>query len=60
MEHKNIVATIYIKDGMAVKSPTKKNKKEDVLELAAVYDDSGIDKLIIYDLSFTIYHLPFM
>ena len=22
MEHKNIVATIYIKDGMAVKSPT--------------------------------------
>ena len=53
MEHKNIVATIYIKDGMAVKSPTELNKKEDVLELAAVYDDSGIDKLIIYDLSST-------
>lgn len=53
MEHKNIVATIYIKDGMAVKSPTELNKKKDVLELAAVYDDSGIDKLIIYDLSST-------
>ncbi len=53
MEHKNIVATIYIKDGMAVKSPTELNKKQDVLELAAVYDDSGIDKLIIYDLSST-------
>ena len=53
MEHKNIVATIYIKDGMAVKSPTELNNKKDVLELAAVYDDSGIDKLIIYDLSST-------
>lgn len=53
MEHKNIVATIYIKDGMAVKSPTELNIKKDVLELAAVYDDSGIDKLIIYDLSST-------
>ncbi len=51
MEHKNIVATIYIKDGMAVKSPTELDEKKDVLELAAVYDDSGIDKIICYDLS---------
>ncbi len=51
MEHKNIVATIYIKDGMAVKSPTELDKKQDVLELASVYDDSGIDKIICYDLS---------
>ena len=53
MEHKNIVATIYIKDGMAVKSPTELEEKKDVLELASVYDDSGIDKIICYDLSST-------
>ena len=51
MEHKNIVATIYIKDGMAVKSPTELDDKKDVIELASVYDDSGIDKIICYDLS---------
>ena len=51
MEHKNIVATIYLKDGMAVKSPTELEAKKDVLELASVYDDSGIDKIICYDLS---------
>ena len=51
MEHKNIVATIYIKDGMAVKSPTELDVKKDILELASVYDDSGIDKIICYDLS---------
>ena len=53
MEHKNIVATIYIKDGMAVKSPNELEEKSDVLELASVYDDSGIDKIICYDLSST-------
>ena len=53
MEHKIIVATIYIKDGMAVKSPTELEEKKDVLELASVYDDSGIDKIICYDLSST-------
>ncbi len=51
MEHKNIVATIYIKDGMAVKSPTELDEKKDVIELASVYDDSGVDKIICYDLS---------
>ena len=51
MEHKNIVATIYLKDGMAVKSPTELDNKKNVLELASAYDDSGIDKIILYDLS---------
>jgi phosphoribosyl-ATP pyrophosphohydrolase/phosphoribosyl-AMP cyclohydrolase len=51
MENKNIVATIYIKDGMAVKSPTELDEKKDVIELASVYDDSGVDKIICYDLS---------
>ena len=53
MDHKNIVATIYIKDGMAVKSPSEMDTKCDVLELAGVYDDSGVDKIICYDLSDT-------
>ena len=51
MEHKNIVATIYIKDGMAVPSAKELDKKQDVLELAKLYNDSGIDKIICYDLS---------
>ena len=51
MENKNIVATIYIKDGMAVKSPTELDEKKDVIEIASVYDDSGVDKIICYDLS---------
>ena len=51
MEHKNIVATIYIKDGMAVEGPAKLEPKRDVLELAKLYNDSGVDKIICYDLS---------
>ncbi|MDD6193655.1 MAG: bifunctional phosphoribosyl-AMP cyclohydrolase/phosphoribosyl-ATP diphosphatase HisIE [Lachnospiraceae bacterium] len=51
MEHKNIVATIYIKDGMAVPNAKELDKKQDVLELAKLYNDSGIDKIICYDLS---------
>lgn len=51
MEHKNIVATIYIKDGMAVPNAKELDKTQDVLELAKLYNDSGIDKIICYDLS---------
>ncbi len=51
MEHKNIVATIYLKDGMAVADPDHLEEKQDVLELAKLYNDSGIDKIICYDLS---------
>ena len=51
MEHKNIGATIYLKDGMAVRDPKHTNEKQDVLELARLYNDSGIDKIICYDLS---------
>ncbi|MBQ7677657.1 MAG: bifunctional phosphoribosyl-AMP cyclohydrolase/phosphoribosyl-ATP diphosphatase HisIE [Lachnospiraceae bacterium] len=51
MEQKNIVATIYIKDGMAVKSPTELSARKDILELANRYNDSGIDKIICFDLS---------
>ncbi|MCF0130599.1 MAG: bifunctional phosphoribosyl-AMP cyclohydrolase/phosphoribosyl-ATP diphosphatase HisIE [Pseudobutyrivibrio sp.] len=53
MEHKNMVATIYLKDGMAVKSPTDIDVRFDVIRLASLYDDSGVDKIICYDLSST-------
>lgn len=52
MEHKNIVATIYLKEGKAVTSLTDHTVTyEDVNELARLYNDSGIDKIIIFDLS---------
>ena len=51
MEHKNMVATIYIKDGMAVKGLHDTEPGVDVVELARMYDDSGIDKIICIDLS---------
>ncbi len=51
MEHKNIVATMYIKDGMALLDPSKPDEKMDALELAHMYDDTGIDKIICFDLS---------
>ena len=53
MEHKNIVATIYIKNGQAVGDPKKEPASEgaSVLELAKMYNDSGVDKIICFDLS---------
>lgn len=51
MEHKNIVATMYLKDGFAVPDAKHTDEKTDVLELAQLYNDSGIDKIICYDLS---------
>ena len=51
MDQKNMVATIYLKDGMAVKSPSSPEEQMDVLTLAGLYNDSGVDKIICYDLS---------
>lgn len=51
MEQKNMVASIYLKDGYAVQSPSLPEKKMDVLSLAKLYNDSGVDKIICYDLS---------
>ena len=51
MEHKNIVATIYLKDGNAVASMDNFTQVEDVYKLCQLYNDSGIDKIIIFDLS---------
>ena len=52
MEQKNIVATIYLKNGQAVKGMDDHTLLvEDVFALARLYNDSGIDKIIIFDLS---------
>ncbi len=51
MEFKNIVATIYIKDGKAVTGRDDVSGGKDVLELARMYNDTGIDKIFCVDLS---------
>ena len=52
METKNIVATLYLKNGKAVTSTKNFTELEvDVYELCQMYNDSGIDKLVVLDLS---------
>ena len=51
MEQKNIVATIYLKNGQAVRGRNDFTPVNDVITLARFYNDSGIDKLLIFDLS---------
>lgn len=51
MEHKNLIATMYLKNGMAVKSPLELESVGDFKTLAKLYNDSGVDKLYIFDLS---------
>ena len=52
MVDKNIVATIFLKNGQAVQSLTDHSiAHPNVIELAKLYNDSGIDKIIIFDLN---------
>lgn len=52
MEDKNIVATLYLKNGKPVRSPEDFTVvTEDVGLLCQMYNDGGIDKIIIFDLS---------
>lgn len=55
MEHKNLIATIYLKDGAAVKGENYEESAGDLKKLAKIYNDSGVDKLYIFDLSETDY-----
>ena len=48
---KNIVATLYLKNGQAVRSASDFTVVGDVYNLCQLYNDSGIDKIIIFDLS---------
>ncbi len=51
MEHKNLIATIYLKDGGAVKGREDDISAGDWKELAKSYNESGVDKLYVFDLS---------
>lgn len=51
MEFKNIVARIYIKNGQAVKSRSDHTPAGDVFEAAKIYNDCGVDKILLFDLS---------
>lgn len=44
MEQKNIVATIYLKNGQAVRGLRITPPLADVIELAKLYNDNGIDQ----------------
>ncbi|MBR1391861.1 MAG: bifunctional phosphoribosyl-AMP cyclohydrolase/phosphoribosyl-ATP diphosphatase HisIE [Lachnospiraceae bacterium] len=53
MNHKNIVATMFLKDGTAVRSIRDFTKVGEWKELAKLYSDSGVDKIYVFDLSET-------
>lgn len=51
MAYKILVSTIYIKNAQAVRGLEDPSIAGDYREIASLYNDSGIDKLIILDLS---------
>ncbi len=51
MEQKILAASLYLKDGVPVKSPDDFSLAGDIKFLAKIYNDSGIDKIFVYDLS---------
>ena len=51
MEKKTIVSTLYLKDGAAVNGFRDFTSAGNLYSKVRLYNDSGIDKIIIYDLS---------
>ncbi|MDD6429357.1 MAG: bifunctional phosphoribosyl-AMP cyclohydrolase/phosphoribosyl-ATP diphosphatase HisIE [Lachnospiraceae bacterium] len=51
MEHKSIIATIYIRNGRALLHKDDPDQTVDLIELARSYNDSGVDKIFLVDLS---------
>lgn len=51
MKQKKLVASVYLKDGQAVNGLSSRQPAGDITELARLYNDSGLDKLLIFDLS---------
>lgn len=51
MEHKDLIASIYIRNGQAMTGFDCQECAVDIQQLARLYNDSGIDKLLIFDLS---------
>lgn len=51
MEQKILAATLYLKDGLAVNNPKDLKPAGDLRDLVKSYNDGGIDKIFIFDLS---------
>ncbi|MCI8280464.1 MAG: bifunctional phosphoribosyl-AMP cyclohydrolase/phosphoribosyl-ATP diphosphatase HisIE [Lachnospiraceae bacterium] len=51
MKHKDLIASIYLKHGQAVAGPDLDEAIEDIDERIRQYNDNGIDRLLIFDLS---------
>ena len=51
MERKILAATLYIKDGIPISSPQDLTPAGDLKFLAKAYNDGGIDKIFVFDLS---------
>lgn len=50
MQKKSVVATLYLKNGVAVKGENDFTTVGDALDLCKYYNDNGFDKIIILDL----------
>lgn len=53
IERKKLMATIYLKNGVAVRGKDSDEVLGSAEELARIYNDSGIDQMVIWDLSET-------
>ena len=51
MDKKLLTAILYLKDGNAVKSAEDHEVVGDIFEMSSLYSDSGIDRIIVFDLS---------
>ncbi len=51
MDRKILAATLYLKDGVPVKAPDDLTPAGDLKVLAKGYNDGGIDKIFVFDLS---------
>ncbi|MFR5702525.1 MAG: HisA/HisF-related TIM barrel protein [Eubacterium ramulus] len=48
---KNLIATIYLKNGKLVSDFNDYTEQDDLMERIRLYNDNGIDKIYLFDLS---------
>ena len=51
MNKKNLIATIYLKNGKLVNGFKDHTEQDDLIERIRLYNDNGIDKIYLFDLS---------
>ena len=51
MNKKNLIATIYLKNGKLVIGFKDHTEQDDLIERIRLYNDNGIDKIYLFDLS---------